>query len=205
MDVSAPIALADAREAKAANIVEIALDFSGMLRVFEKGSNAKIIPKLREFFDQLDSIGDKAAYDTAHAEFCTWFAAIIKTAEKKLKSGEIKPSVACSYGHGAKVLDIAAKVYVYYCGQPSAEIARKLVPMLHCALDTPMMTVIDKASGTIQEVDREGYERLQACVRSKVAGQGIDPVQYDDVMWRRLQRAEQISSAQVGHAAAARG
>jgi hypothetical protein len=159
-----------------------------MLRVFEKGSNAKIIPTLREFFDRLDNIKDKAAYDNAHAGFCEWFAANIKTAEKKLRGGGIKPSVACSYGHGAKVLDIAAKVYVYYCGQPSAEIAQILVPMLHCALDTPMMTMIDAASGTIQEVDREGYERLQTCVISKVTGQGIDPVQYDDVMWRRLQR-----------------
>jgi hypothetical protein len=152
MDVSAPIELSEVQEARSENIIEIALDFSGMLRVFEEGSNVKIIPKLRELFKQLDSINEKAAYDSAHAEFCNWFVANIRTAQKKLKSGGIKASGACSYGHGAKVLDIAAKVYVYYSGQPSTEIAGNLLPMLHCALDTPMMLLLDSAKATIQEV-----------------------------------------------------
>jgi hypothetical protein len=193
MDVSAPIELSEVQEARSENIIEIALDFSGMLRVFEEGSNVKIIPKLRELFKQLDSINEKAAYDSAHAEFCNWFVANIRTAQKKLKSGGIKASGACSYGHGAKVLDIAAKVYVYYSGQPSTEIAGNLLPMLHCALDTPMMLLLDSAKATIQEVDREHYERLQALVASKIAELGIHPVQYDDVMWRRLQRRQRRS------------
>jgi hypothetical protein len=193
MDVSAPIELSEVQEARSENIIEIALDFSGMLRVFEEGSNVKIIPKLRELFKQLDSINEKAAYDSAHAEFCNWFVANIRTAQKKLKSGGIKASGACSYGHGAKVLDIAAKVYVYYSGQPSTEIAGNLLPMLHCALDTPMMLLLDSAKATIQEVDWEHYERLQALVASKIAELGIHPVQYDDVMWRRLQRRQRRS------------
>jgi hypothetical protein len=164
-----------------------------MLRVFEKGSNAKIIPKLREFFKLLESIKNKAAYDGAHARFCEWFVANIRTAEKKLKGGGIKSSVACSYGHGAKVLDIAAKVYVSYCGQPSGDIARNLLPMLHCALDTPMMLLLDSAKATIQEVDRGHYEKLQGLVTMKIAGLGIEAVEYDDVMWRRLQRSRQKS------------
>lgn len=178
------------KKLRSENIIEIAPDFSGMLRVFEKGSNVKIIPRLREIFKLLDSINEKAAYDSAHAEFCEWFVANIRTAQKNLKSGEIKASDACSYGHGAKVLDIAAKVYVYYCGQPSAEIAANLLPMLHCALDTPMMLLLDSAKATIQEVDREHYEGLQALVASKVAGLPLHPVQYDDVMWRRIQRRQ---------------
>ncbi len=193
MDVSAPIELSEAQEARSENIVEIALEFSGMLRVFEEGSNVTIIPKLREFFKRLDNVKDKAAYDSAHADFCNWFVANIRTAEKKLKNGAIKASGACSYGHGAKVLDIAAKVYVHYCGQPSAEIAANLVPMLHSGLDTPMMRLLDSGKATIQEVDREHYEKLQALVASKIAGQGLHPVQYDDVMWRRLQRSQRKS------------
>jgi len=94
MDVSAPIELSEVQEARSENIIEIALDFSGMLRVFEEGSNVKIIPKLRELFKQLDSINEKAAYDSAHAEFCNWFVANIRTAQKKLKSGGIKASGA---------------------------------------------------------------------------------------------------------------
>jgi hypothetical protein len=188
MEVLAPLTLSEAREARDENIIEIALDFSGMLRVFEKGSNLKIIPKLREFFKRLDSINDKAAFDSTHVGFCNWFTQNIRTATKKLKSGEIRPSVECSYGHGAKVIDIAAKVYVYYCEQPSAEVARRVVPMLHCALDTPMMLLLDTAKTTIQEVDQQEYEQLQVLVSSKIVGQGIYAVQYDDIMWRRLQR-----------------
>jgi hypothetical protein len=92
----------------------------------------------------------------------------------------------------AKVLDIAAKVYVYYCGEPSAEIAAGLLPMLHAGLDTPMMTDLDPAhaKGTIQEVDRAEYERLQGLVAAKIAGSELHPVQYDDVAWRRLQRGQ---------------
>jgi len=83
MDVSASIELSEAHEARSENIIEIALEFSGMLRVFEEGSNVKIIPKLRELFKRLDSVKDKAEYDSAHAEFCSWFVANIRTAEKK--------------------------------------------------------------------------------------------------------------------------
>jgi hypothetical protein len=192
MDVAATIGLSEAKESRIANITEIALEFTGMLRVFEEGSNIKIIPKLREFFDGLAGIEDKAAYDWAHAEFCNWFVANIWTAEKKLKNGTIKPSVACSYGHGAKVLDIATKVYVYYCREPSGEIAARLLPMLNAGLDTPMMKDLDptNAKDTIQEVDRAEYERLQGVVAARIAGSGLHPVQYDDVMWRRLQRGQ---------------
>jgi len=192
MSVSASIELQEVEEARTENIIEIALEFSGMLRVFEQGSNVKIIPRLREFFRGLESIDSKAAYDSAHAAFCDWFVANMRTAEKEWKSGRIKPSVPCAYGHGAKVLDIAAKVYVYYCGKPSVEIAASVLPMLHCGLDTPMMKGLDpvNARGTIQEVDRAEYERLQGLVAAKIAGLKLHPVQYDDVMWRRLQRGQ---------------
>jgi hypothetical protein len=55
------------------------------------------------------------------------------------------------------------------------------------------MLLLDSAKATIQEVDREHYERLQALVASKIAELGIHPVQYDDVMWRRLQRRQRRS------------
>jgi hypothetical protein len=190
MSVVAPIELREVQEARSENMIEIALEFSGMLRVFEEGSNLKLIPRLREFFEQLNSIEDKAAYDRAHADFCNWCVANIRTAEKTLKNGRIKPSGPCSYGHGAKVLDIGAKVHVYYCGKPTPEIAARLLPMLHAGLDTPMMKLLDPSKKTIQEVDREHYERLQSLVASKIAGLGLYPVQYDDVMWRRLQRSQ---------------
>lgn len=177
-----------AHDAKIENIIEIGVDFSGMMRVFEQGSNAKIIPKLRQFFKGLGTVSDKATFDSAHGAFCAWFTQNVHTATKTLKNGRNIPSIPCSYGHAAKVLDIATKVYVYYCGQPSAEAAARLVPLLHSALDTPMMLLLDSTIDTIQQVDRAHYERLQGLVTSAIAGRGIVPVQYDDVMWRRVQR-----------------
>jgi hypothetical protein len=107
---------------------------------------------------------------------------------KKFKNGQTKPSRACSYGQAAKILDVSAKVYVYYCSQPSPEAARRIVPMLHAALDTPMMDLLGIPM-TLQQVDRAIYEDLQARVAHEIAPSRIYPVQYDDIMWHRLQRA----------------
>jgi hypothetical protein len=64
--------------------------------------------------------------------------------------------------------------------------------MLHAGLDTPRMEGLDpvNAKDTIQEVDQAEYERLQGLVAVKIAALELHPVQYDDVMWRRLQRGQ---------------
>jgi hypothetical protein len=41
---------------------------------------------------------------------------------------------------------------------------------------------------TLQQVDRVIYDELQARVAHEIALSQIYPVQYDDIMWRRLQR-----------------
>jgi hypothetical protein len=185
---SRPITSQEAQDARIKNIIEISLDFSVMIRVLSKGSNAMILKRLEEFFSAMDGINDKADYDHFHADFCQWFMQSISTAEKKFKNGQTKPSRACSYGQAAKILDVSAKVYVYYCSQPSPEAARRIVPMLHAALDTPMMDLLGIPM-TLQQVDRAIYEDLQARVAHEIAPSRIYPVQYDDIMWRRLQRA----------------
>jgi DNA primase len=184
-----PITGQEAQDARIKNIIEIGLGFSVMTRVFSKRSNATILKRLEEFFKVLDGVNDKAEYDRFHADFCQWFMQSIRTAERKLKNGQTKPSRACSYGQAAKVLDVSAKVYVYYCAEPSLEAALRLVPMLHAALDTPMMHLLG-LSTTLQEVDRDTYEELQSRVTHEIALSQIHPVQYDDIMWRHLQRPQ---------------
>jgi hypothetical protein len=109
---------------------------------------------------------------------------LVRGGERIQKTGKIKPSVACSYGHGAKVLDVAAKVYVYYCGEPSAEIAARLLPMLQAGLDTPMMTDFDPAhaKGTTQEVDRAEMKGFRTWWPQKSPGQSC--IQCNTTMWR---------------------
>ena len=65
-----------------------------------------------------------------HRDFCQWFVKTIKLAKTE------EPS---SYGHAAKVLDLALKVYVYYCKMPSPEKAESLMPRLNGGIDTPIL------------------------------------------------------------------
>jgi hypothetical protein len=184
-----PFTPEDAENAKTKNIQEIALGFSAMTRVFAKQSDTKILERLEKFFREVRGITTQAEYDALHSGFCDWFVRNISTAAKTFKNGRVIASCQCSYGHAAKVLDVAAKVYIYYCAQPSPEAAQRLVPMLHGALDTDMMhNLCRKSPPSLYGVDRAEYQRLQSLVIDAIANAAIYPVQYDDLMWRRLQR-----------------
>jgi hypothetical protein len=91
----------NAELAKTKNIVEMAFDFTAMVRVFAKDSKEKIKAKLEEHFLCLKTIRTQEDYEDFHRKFCKWFTGQIRTAGKK--------SEAASYGHAAKVLDIAIK------------------------------------------------------------------------------------------------
>lgn len=104
-----------ARKAMRTNIIEMALDFTGMTRMFEGESSPKILEQLDDVFGGFDHVRDQASYDLMHSRFCGWFTQNIRVTEKKLvkKSKKIIPAHGSSYGQAAKVLDIAAKVYVH--------------------------------------------------------------------------------------------
>ncbi|MBI5588096.1 MAG: hypothetical protein HY889_07000 [Deltaproteobacteria bacterium] len=178
----------------------MALTFTAMMRVFHTGSKKLIAMEFEKLCDNLLSVksSDTDCYEKLHQDFCTWFIQEIKTAEKRLKNGRVKASQPASYGHAAKTLDIAMKVYVYYCGQPTLEVANHLTPMLHCAVDTPIMELLKAkfpnahvTSSTIEQVDKGCYIVLQKLVSKDIAesfANNIIPVQYDDIMWNRLNR-----------------
>src|SRR5262245_53353695 len=111
----------------------MALGFSAMMRIFSEKSKSGIHAKLDEFCSRLAEIRTCDDYQARHQSFCEWFTLEIRMAERKLKNGKVQPSQPSSYGQAAKVLDIAIKVYVYYCAQPTAKIAQRLVPLLNGA------------------------------------------------------------------------
>lgn len=196
--------LSVAESIKRKNITDMALTFTAMMRVFSAGSKAKIGSKLEEVFSDLEKVQTKADYQKLHADFCQWFTREITTAKKKLRNGETKASRSTSYGHAAKVLDICAKVYVYYCHQPSPEIAEKLCPFLNGAIDTPIMNNLaacfphQVGARTIEEVDDVIYKKLQELVAKDIERglQGkIMRVQYDDIMWAKLNRTTVVGLA----------
>lgn len=185
--------------AKTKMVIEMALDFTAMTWLFPKGSTTKIIERLEATFAGFERIRDQKDYDQMHAEFCEWFTQNIDRAQKKKQREKSTTVHKSSYGQAAKVLGIAAKVYVYYCAMPSPEIAEVLIPLLHGAMDNKIVQhLIAKFPETgiksekLEDIDSQKYEQLQSLVAKEIVDDfhsEIYPVQYDDIMFRRLNRA----------------
>jgi hypothetical protein len=180
------------------NIIDIAISFSGMTRVFEQGSKQRIAEKLESSFGLLAGIEGKDDFERMHSDFCEWFVVNVFTAKRLMKNKKVKKSRSASYGQGAKVFNIALKVYVYYCNLPNPETAAKLLPMLHCAVDTAMMAHLKKKypkenfkAETIEAVCKPDYFVIQQMVNQHIKDEfdkPILPVHYDDILWYQLNK-----------------
>ena len=190
--------LYEASEIKKKNVIDMAITFSAMNRVFEEGSKQKIMQKLENSLGLLQSVDGNESFEKIHSEFCEWFINNVSTAEKVLKNKKIKKSQSASYGQAAKVLNIATKVYTYYCQLPDCKSAVKLLPVLHAAVDTQMMKNLIKeypkeniSAVTIEAISKSEYLILQKLVTKHIEDKFnklILPVQYDDIIWYRLNR-----------------
>ena len=193
----------NAKQAKIKNIIDMAIDFTAMTRVFEKHSVSKIRDKLEGVLPEICCATSEDDFRSHHHNFCWWFAQNVKTAERKKGDLIIKSSTSASYGQGAKVLDVTLKVFVHYCHLPSPEAAEKIKKWLNAAIDTRMLKYLTampdaKASlvraTTVEQVDENTYTALQQLVRrdiNKTFAGSIFPVEWDDIMWRQLNRTEQ--------------
>jgi len=185
-------ALELAKQAKKQNIIDMVVGFTAMMRLFQERSADLIKEKLADLFEGLDRIGSEQDFSNMHRDFCQWFVKTIRLAKT-----EDPPS----YGHAAKVLDLALKVYVYYCKMPSPAKAESLMPRLNGAIDTPILRHLFKKLEdiygksysrhlwTIKMIDNETYDLLQKVIRQDIRdsfNNNILPVQYDDIMGRRL-------------------
>jgi hypothetical protein len=182
-----------AEQAKKRTIIDMAVGFAGMMPLFQERSADRIKEKLTETFDGLERIGSDAEFNKMHRAFCRWFVKTIRLAKTE------EPS---SYGHAAKVLDLALKVYVYYCKMPSAAKAVLLAPRLNGVIDTPILRHLFKRLEdiygksapphylwTIGMINEEDYDLLQKALRQEIRDSfddRISPVQYDDIMGPRL-------------------
>jgi hypothetical protein len=180
-------------QAKKRNIIDMAVGFAGMMPLFQEHSADLIKEKLRETFEGLERIGSDEEFNKMHKAFCRWFVKTIKLAKTE------EPS---SYGHAAKVIDLALKVYVYYCKMPSLAKAELLTPRLNGVIDTPILrhlfTRLEDIYGrpspphylwTIKMINEEDYDLLQKALRQEIRDSfddRISPVQYDDIMGPRL-------------------
>jgi hypothetical protein len=182
-----------AEKAKKQNIIDMAVGFTAMMPLFQEHSADFIKEKLADLFEGLERISSDQDFDKVHRDFCQWFVKTIRLA----KTGE--PS---SYGHAARVLDLALKVYVYYCKMPSPAKAESLIPRLNGSIDTPILRHLFKRIEdlygkpypphhlwSIKTINREDYELLQKVILQDIRDSfddSISPVEYDDIMGRRL-------------------
>jgi 5-bromo-4-chloroindolyl phosphate hydrolysis protein len=191
-----------AEEVKKSNILDMALMFSAMIRLFAKDSKERIVQRLWDLTSELPAINTANDYEKMHREFCIWFCQEIHTAQKTLKNGKTKRSNHASFGQAAKVLDVALKVYVYFCSQPSTDVSARINPFLHGAMDTAMMKYLtDKypeasvRSTTIYQVDEQTYNILKGLVDRDITERFHDeilPVQWDDILWQELNRETEV-------------
>lgn len=187
---------------KRSNILDMALTFTAMMRLFGKGSKNRIAEELHALTSRLSEVNSANDFEERHKAFCEWFCREISTAAKSLKKKRRKPSRPASFGHAAKVLDIVLKVYVFYCSEPSPEVASRVRPFLHGAIDNPIMNHLKAKykdiqihAATIEQINEEIYRSLQRLIAREIRDSFQDnllPVQYDDVMWQRLNRGLEI-------------
>lgn len=189
----------DIERVKRENIIDMAWGFSAMTRVFKKKTTNKIVSKLALTLSQIALIKDNTEFRNLHDDFCRWFVDNIRTAERKKDGVVIKESTHASYGQGAKVLDVALKVYVYYCHLPDPETAKRITQWLNSAIDTKMMAYLkglaegkEVSATSIEQVkDEDTYTKLQALVHKDIERNfpiGTLAVQWDDIKWRELNK-----------------
>jgi len=193
--------LDDPKEARLKNIIDMGLQFSGMIRLFEEGSkrelHREIVAQAREVF-RAECEGQ---FKEIHSSFCNWGVTRIVLAERKKRGQVIKKIGPVSYGQIAKTFDVVLKVAVYYCHLPNYEKSQQISTWLNAAVDTRMMGMLreyyreDIASwpATIEQVDNSTYLSIQEIVCKFIADRhngNIIPVQFDDIYWRALNRRE---------------
>ncbi len=187
-------------EAKLANIVDMALDFSSMIRLFKAGSKEVIIDQIIDVSSKrLFNVKSKDQFITVHSDFCGWGSNNILLAQRKKSGKIIKKSTAASYGQIAKTFDVALKVTIYYCHLPNYEKSKQICNWLNAAVDTKMMKMLSKKYPSaikkwptkIEEVNKNSYLVIQNLVRQFINDfhqNRILPVQFDDIYWRQLNR-----------------
>ncbi len=178
----------DVKEIKIKNIIDMAFSFTTMGRNFEANSSRKIKAKLFEVIIYLDNIENEGDFKSLHQNFCYWMMENVKTAKRRKNQ---KPS----FGQAAKVLDITLKVVVYYCHLSKSE----NLSFLNSAVDTPILRQIKKKFAlaelrgiqTISQIDEKLYRLIQKQIRVEIDeefGGKILAIQYDDIIWRSLNR-----------------
>jgi|GEM_PF-503865 len=200
-------------EIKMESIIDMAALYSGMARVFEKGSMDKIRNEIGKRINEFFNLKSKEEYIKKHEEFCNWFIKNVKVARRKDEKEGKNKSTYASWGQAAKVMDMVMKVIFYYCKLPSEEYASKIMPWLNGAIDGKILNYLKKQLKGghlkkyreeyypkisniygIKDIGKHEYKLLQDLLNldCKETGNGdMLLIQYEDFIWRKLRREEE--------------
>ncbi len=186
-------------DVKLCNIVDMALGFSAMMRLFQEGSKETIQNKVLELLPMVFAAKSEDGFRKLHAGFCQWGIKKITRTEREKDGVVVKESGPASYGQMAKILDVVLHVVIHYAHYPDCETAKILSKWLNAAMDTKMMAflagcypdALDKWPKSIEQVGEKEYRIIQYRVRRFIQEEhkgGILPVQFDDIYWEVLNR-----------------
>ena len=175
-----------ADSARLTAILHMAFDFASMSRVFEKGSKAKFLKRVRKLLPDLASVATQGDFEALHDRFCTRGRSSLRTSHGAHQRA--------SYGQVAKTLNVVLKVVVGYCEMPERRQAERLLPWLHPAIDNRMMAYLEgqytdefpTGVKKIADVDKRAYRallKLAAWDADDNQGGGLVPVAWEDVVW----------------------
>lgn len=186
------------KEIRFRDIIGMGLDFSSMIRLFEKGSEDVLWERVvcvtaPKFFNAKS----KEEFGQIHQEFCDWGTRNIILAEKKRNGHVIKKRKPASYGQIAKTLDVTLKAAIYYSHLPDYREHERLLKWLHAGVDTRMMAMLRRKypdyikpwPTTIEDVDKTKYFAIQEIVSrfiNEVHSGKLLPVEFDDMYWYKL-------------------
>jgi len=189
----------DLKAVKLRNMVDMALSFSAMMRLFEEGSKEIIQTEILERLPRFFKAVSEAEFWAAHNDFCEWGVMKITRTDREKDGEVVKEKGPASYGHMAKILDVVLHVVIHYAHRPDCEPAETLSKWLNPAMDTRMMAFLAGCypdalkpwPKTIEQVGKDEYKAIQHTVRQFVKEEHKDkilPVDFDDIYWEALNR-----------------
>jgi hypothetical protein len=101
-------------------------------RTLEEKSQEKVLELLWAIRGELESIGSRDEFDRRHHG---WIGRAVQVLRTNRQS-------QLAYGQGQKTINVFLKFYVDWASRPSADVATRLRPWLHCPLDKVIMEAL---------------------------------------------------------------
>jgi hypothetical protein len=101
-------------------------------RTLEERSQEKILEQLWNIRVELESIATREQFDSRHHAWVEHAVQVLRTNRQS----------ELAYGQGQKTINVFLKFYIDWASRPTADVAERLRPWLHCPLDKVVMEAL---------------------------------------------------------------